>query len=103
MFVNADVLREDGSSLNGTGWNTANVADAVVWVGGTPHIVSHSEGPNTTYAIAPGVTVHLNEQGVSASFCPVFWGDALRLEITDPTTGALIAQVIVSWVSTSTC
>ncbi|MBI4730125.1 MAG: hypothetical protein HY775_11635 [Acidobacteria bacterium] len=102
LTLTADVLREDGSSTNGyTGGNTANVVD--VWLNGAP-VVSHSEAPNTAVSLGPLGTLFVNEQRVySGGFCgPIFWGDALRLVLNDPS-GAPAAQVIVSWVSTATC
>lgn len=107
-YLFADVLREIGSSYAGTGTNSANIAD----VSGGAYLVtlppvSESVPPNTVVPLGPVGTLYLNEQTVvpPSMFnpCPVFNGDAARLVINDPSTGAPAAQVLVSWVSTSTC
>lgn len=104
VTLSADVLHETGWSLNGMGGNTANVIDVSGSVFGIPiPPLAVSAPPNTTVPLGPA-TLYLNEQAVSfGDLCPVYSGDALRLVVTDPLTGAPVAQVIVSWVSTSTC
>lgn len=102
VSLNLDVLKEEGWSTNGAGGNTANILDATLTVASNTFVLPVSAAPNTVFS-AGIATVYLNEQTIGFGFCPVYSGDALRLVVTDPTTGATVATVIVSWVSTSTC
>lgn len=104
VTLSADVLHEYGSSFNGAGGNTANIENFFATVNGSPvGPFNTSAGVNETHSLGPLGTLYLNEQRTSFSPCPEFHGDALRLDITDPATGLLVARVIISWVSTSTC
>lgn len=100
--LSVDVLKEEGWSTNGAGANTANIVDLNADVFSNVFSIPVSAAPNTVVPLG-AATLYLNEQKVGFGFCPVYWGDALRLVVTDPTSGATIATVIVSWVSTSTC
>jgi len=108
VILNADVLREDGWSSAGAGANSANIVTLSGWVNGSPvGPVDASQPANTSQSFGPLGTIYLNEQFVSPPSifnpCPTYSGDAARLVVTDPTTGSPIAQVLISWVSTSTC
>jgi len=106
VYLNGDVLSESGSSYNATGSNSADVMNISGSVFGTPVSLSNSQPANTAIAVGPA-TLYLNEQFISPPSmfnpCPIFSGDALRLVVNDPTTGAKVATVTLSWVSTSTC
>jgi hypothetical protein len=101
-----------------TGANRADIANLIV--NGTQIIPSGltSVPANTAIGIPPPypglvADVYLNEQGSISIACFVppffvfpgttFWGDALRVILKNPITGATVASVIVSWVSTTTC
>lgn len=104
VTLNVDVLKENGSSMNGAGGNAANIVDvsgSVFFVPIGP--IGASAPANTTISLGPVGTLYLNEQTVAPGFCPVYNGDALRLVVNDPLSGAQVAQVLISWVSTSTC
>jgi hypothetical protein len=98
---------DPGASLYGA--NRADVANLIV--NGTP-LVSVAAAPNTWIPLPPAVVpglagdLYLNEQwpGVPTPFSPcVRWdGDALRLVLRNPVTGATVATLIMSWVSTCT-
>jgi hypothetical protein len=108
VLINADVLREDGWSSGGAGGNSANVVTVTGWVGSGPLTpISYSAAPNTAVSLGALGTLWLNEQIYTPPSlfnpCPTFSGDALRLVVNNPATGAPAAQVLVSWVSTSTC
>lgn len=99
-----DVLHETGWSMNGAGANSANVVNLQGVVNGNPiGPVSNTQAPNTAISLGGAGTLYLNEQFVGFTNCPTYSGDAARLVINNPVTGAQIAQVLISWVSTSTC
>lgn len=104
VTLSADVLHEWGSSTNGAGGNAANILNlsGSVWFVALPAI-GMAAAPNTWIPLGPAGDLYLNEQTIGFGFCPTFNGDALRLVVKDPTTGAAAATIIVSWVSTSTC
>jgi hypothetical protein len=102
VYLTIDTLQEEGWSFNGWGMNTANITTITGSVFGNPVFVPVTETPNTVVPLG-AATLYLNEQTMGAGPCPVFHGDALRLVVTDPTTGSPLATVIVSSVSTSTC
>lgn len=102
VSLNVETLKEEGSSVNGSGTNGATVTTISGSVLGNPISIPVTAAPNTVVPLGLA-TLYLNEQTVGFGPCPVYHGDALRLVVNDPTTGAPLATVIVSSVSTSTC
>lgn len=102
VVLSADILHEYGWSMGGAGGNSANLANLYACVVVCVGPLASSVPANTMIAIGTS-ELWLNEQKVGlAGFCPVYWGDAARLIVRDPF-GNTLAQVIISWVSTSTC